>query len=78
MKPDLRVIRPEAEPAPTYATVPEPVRRQFAELDARISRVRTALSGSFTTTVKLAEAERELHDIESLARSARISIRRGW
>ena len=63
--------------APTYSTAPETARQRFAELAAKVRRIETSLSGSFSTSVKMAEAERELGEIATLALAAQRSIRSG-
>ena len=71
---NLRIVPPPAEPQSTYIEVSQPTRAAFAELDAKVSRVRTFLSGSFSGAAKLPQVQRDLAEIEALARS----IRRGF
>jgi len=66
-----------AQPVPTYTEVPATARQRFAELSAKVRRIETSLSGSFSTTVKMAQAERELGEISALALSTQRSIRSG-
>jgi hypothetical protein len=79
MKAALSIV-PGGKPAPvapTYATDNATARILFADLAAKVRRIETALSGSFSTTVKMAQAERELGEISALALSTQRSIRSG-
>ncbi len=76
-RPKLSIVAAKPAPAPTYAAAPDAARARFAELAAKVRRIEASLSGSFTTSVKLADAERELGEIPALALAAQRSIRSG-
>ena len=68
---------PETPARDTYATIAPEALAEFATLEARISRIRTALSGRFTTSTAKERAIQELSDVPALAISVQRYLRRG-
>lgn len=77
MAPRLSIVRPAPPPAVVRLDMPAEGRRGALDVVSKARSLAAIVDHTFTTPTKLDDAERLLGEIETVARNARLAIRRG-